>query len=48
MNRTMVVFNLIYLGSGRDRVSVIFATIFLSTRAKAREKPMNVDALEAA
>ena len=41
MNRTMVVFNLIYLGLVVIGL-VIFATIFLSTRAKARAKPMNI------
>ena len=47
MNRTMVVFNLIYLALVVIGL-VIFATIFLSTRAEAREKPMNIGALEAA
>lgn len=41
MNRTMVVFNLIYLGLVVLGLAV-FAAIFLSTRARAREKPMNV------
>ncbi len=40
MNRTMVIFNLIYLGLVVLGLAV-FAMIFLSTRAKAREKPMN-------
>lgn len=40
MNRTMVVFNLIYLGLVVLGLAV-FAIIFLSTRAKARAKPMN-------
>jgi cytochrome c oxidase subunit 2 len=41
MNRTMVVFNLIYLGLVVVGLA-IFATIFLSTRARARAKPMNI------
>ncbi len=41
MNRTMVVFNLIYLGLVVVGL-LIFASIFLSTRARARAKPMNV------
>ena len=41
MNRTMVVFNVIYLGLCLIGL-VVFAVIFLSTRAKARAKPMNI------
>src|SRR4051794_25478177 len=41
MNRTMVVFNLIYVGLVVIGL-VVFATIFLSTRATARAKQMNI------
>ena len=41
MNRTMVVFNLIYLGFCVVGLS-IFAVIYLSTRKSQREKPMSV------
>jgi cytochrome c oxidase subunit 2 len=43
MNKTMVVFNLIYLGLVAVGL-VIFAIVFLSTREKVRSRPLDIAA----